>query len=265
MNSICYLCGKPNLAGQHLSDDHVIPATLIARSQPKVKGFDYGGVLKTHAVCNNRFGDETYVTKALELLSILHSSEMSAPMQHRLHEGITILPLDASKLAHFTSKDLRFFKLIDARDVDTRTLRDPAFYLDKPKTNPVREALKVALSVLAKSAAALLVKRNLRSTPPVWRIYAQPYVGDLSRLDLSELVGETKPFDTELRAWIVPLPNNNWQVVYAAKQTLVFFTFVFADRLRAFEAIRAAHSGAETFKFLGTNINELLISGWHKS
>jgi hypothetical protein len=264
MSDICYLCGLPITASQVRIDDHVIPATLITRAQPKAKGFDYGGYLPTHEHCNNRFGNETYAAKALDLLSVLHAPNTGGPLQHRTHAGISILPLDASRLSHFTERDRRFFKLIDARQVDVATLSDPDFYSNHTKTNPTRDALIVSLSVLAKSAAALLVKRHLGSVPSFWRIYAQAYIGDLTTLDFSELLGTHKPFDTELQVWVVELPSNNWHVIYAAKDTLVFFTFVFGDRARALRELIAAHSNAETLKFLGTSINELLVSGWHK-
>jgi hypothetical protein len=55
MEGHCYLCGMP-VAEEASTDDHAVPKQLISRAQPKAKGFDYGGVLPTHAECNNRFG-----------------------------------------------------------------------------------------------------------------------------------------------------------------------------------------------------------------
>lgn len=118
MVDVCYLCGKPLLRGQVRSDDHVVPATLIARTQPKVKGFDYGGYLPTHETCNNHFGNETYVSKALDLLRILHGLHIGGPLQHTQQPNISILPLNASQLSHFTTRDLQFFKIYDARQSD---------------------------------------------------------------------------------------------------------------------------------------------------
>jgi hypothetical protein len=264
MPDICYLCGLPITDGQPRSNDHVVPSTLITRTQPKAKGFDYGSYLPTHEVCNNRFGNETYVAKALDLLGVLDESQVDSPLQHRTHAEISILPIDASKLSHFTDRDIKFFKIIDAREADVAAFSDPSFYAGHVKTNPTRDALLVSLSVLAKSAAALLVKRHMKAVPRLWRIYAQAYAGDLTTLDFSELLGETKPFDSNLRAWVIELPDNNWHVIYAAKGMLVFFTFAFSDRARLLRELMDAHADADTLKFLGSSINEILTSGWTK-
>lgn len=264
MQEVCYLCGLPITADQEKSDDHVIPETLIRRAQPKVKGFDYGHFLPTHTKCNNEFGPETYVAKALDLLSVLNSPDAGGALQHRQHESITILPIDASKLSHFTQRDLAYFKLIDARRSDIESMSNPNFYAGHQKTNPTRSALTTVLSVLAKSAAALLVKRYFRGIPPIWRIYVQAYSGDLTDFDLADILGENKPFDKELRAWVVELPNNNWHVIFAANDTLVFFTFAFSDRNQLLREIKDAHPDAHTLRFVGTSLNELLVAGWHE-
>jgi hypothetical protein len=262
MSDTCYLCGQPVLPGQKISRDHVIPATLISRSQPIARGFDHGGFLPTHEECNNRFGNETYVSKALDLLGILCAPSAASPLQLRDHPDITIFPLDASTLLHFTPRDLRFFKFNDARNVSLADLRNPSFYAGCVKTNPTRDALFVALSVLAKSAAALLVKRHLRATPPCWRIYAQAFSGDTNRLDFAEFLGDAKPFDNDVRVWVKEMENDNWFVVYAAKGVLVYFVFAFRDRARLLEFFRSSNPEAETVKFVGTSINELLVLGW---
>ena len=154
--------------------------------------------------------------------------------------------------------------MIDVRELDVSELSDPGFYTGKIKTNPIREALPLVLSVLAKSAAALLIKRYLNVVPNFWRIYAQPYIGDLSQFDLSEIVGDSKPFDRGLRVWVIELPHGNWHVVYAAEDTLIYLTFAFNDRRRLLLELKASHPDAHTLKFSGTCVNELLVSGWHE-
>ena len=61
MKDICYLCGLP-ISGRK-SDDHVVPKQLLRRKQPKVKGFDYAGMLPSNAKCNNQFGRKLIVRK----------------------------------------------------------------------------------------------------------------------------------------------------------------------------------------------------------
>lgn len=51
-------------------------------------------------------------------------------------------------------------------------------------------------------------------------------------------------------------------MIYAAKDTLVFFTFAFNSRTRMLHHLDSAHGAADTLKFVGTNINKLMTSGW---
>lgn len=248
--------------GEAQSNDHVVPATLISRAQPKAKGFDYGGHLRTHEKCNNRFGDETYASKALDLLRVLNSPRMENPIQHAEHSDISILPIDASLLPHFTARDLKFFEIIDVRNTDIASLSDPNFYADKVKTNPTRSALSASLSVLTKTAAALLIKHHLGTPPSFWRIYAKAYAGNLSGLDLSVFPGLQLSLDAELRVCISELPDENWLVAIAAKDTLVFLAFAFSKRNRVLKELSESRKDSETYVFVGTCISELLITGW---
>ena len=263
MGEICYLCGLP-IGSSPTSGDHAIPVTLMTRKQPKVKGFDYAGKLPTHPECNNRFGPETYVAKALNLLELLESEDGTAAYQHRDHPEITIQALDASKLPDFTQKDLAFFKFIDVRDIDYPRWSKPDFFADKRKTNPKRDAIHVAMSVLAKSTAALLIKRKLQSVPTTWRIYAIPYSGATDQLDFDHIFGRTEPFDVGVKVWLVQLDDTDWLAIYRAKSIIIFFVFVFAPH-NALEAIRPHFPDADILEFTGSCLNELLSAGWHKT
>ena len=263
MTSICYLCGLP-IRGAHPSGDHVVPATLISRSQPKVRGFDYAGKIPTHAECNNEFGPETYVRKALDLLVLLHSDDGKTVYKHRDHPDIEFQALDASKLSRFTVRDLAFFKIIDMREEDYGKWMDPGFFDNKSKTNASRDALLVALSVLAKSAAALLIKRHLTTVPNLWRIYAGAYVGDARKLDFDSLLGATVPFDTDLKVWIRPMDfANEYLVIYRTGNLLVYFFFLLSSRHEPPE-IRQFFSDADIYCFIGSSFKDLLNNGWQK-
>ena len=71
-----------------------------------MKGFDYGGRVRAHLECNNRFGDETYVRKALQLLGALHDSRTTltrpAPGRVKGH----VLALNEATLPIFSRRDL---------------------------------------------------------------------------------------------------------------------------------------------------------------
>ena len=123
----CYLCGQP-VDGSTSSGDHVIPRTLRGKGPPKIPGFDYGGVLPTHPECNNRFGDETHVRKALQLLGALHDSNTTlirpAPGNLKGH----VLALNEQALAGLGPRDFQFFGIYDARKDSVASFDDPAYY-----------------------------------------------------------------------------------------------------------------------------------------
>lgn len=161
---VCYLCGQPVDASVS-TGDHVIPGTLLGKQAPKSKGFDYGGKLRTHAECNNRFGDETYVRKALQLWGALHDSSAALLRPAPGNPNARVLALNEERLPGFRPRDFRFFGIHDARNDSVASFYDPEFYADKPQADLRRTMRCTALSVLAKSAAALLVRRYLDDVP----------------------------------------------------------------------------------------------------
>lgn len=263
MKKTCYLCGMP-VADEASTDDHVIPKHLISRAQPKVKGFDYGGVLPTHAECNNRFGPETYCSKALELISVLHDEKCVSTFQHKGDPLIRVMALDDECLRSFTKHDLRFFKIIDVRDKDIAEFSTPSFFSGKPKTNPTRDALFVALAVLTKSAAALLVARKLQALPSRWRVLAIPYSGATESLDFDSLFGDTKPFDIGVNVWIRPFDSGDWFALYRARNVLIYFLFRFSNTDTTWDGMLARFPDAERLSFDGTRLNELIDYKWQQ-
>ena len=95
----------------------------------------------------------------------------------------------------------------------------------------------IAFSVLAKSAAALLVSRHLIEIPASWRIYASAYWDEGVIFDLDESVGATTPFDDGLKVWIRPASKHDWQVIYKSDQLVLIFLFSFsnADSLKGLQ------------------------------
>jgi hypothetical protein len=214
----CYLCGEA-IDPTSETDDHVIPKTLKTQKQPKVKGFDYGGVLPAHQRCNNEFGPEKYVDKALQLIAALHDPNCWSIHQHKDDPSIQVLALRSECFKGITRRDLEYFKLIDGRGRDISEISDPSFFSGKTKTNPWRDATFATLAVLTKSAAALLISRHLHRVPTRWRVLASLYIGATEAFDseTDELLGNTKPFDSEVTApircvgdsynWFIPLPS----------------------------------------------------------
>lgn len=262
MTTLCYLCGKK--IEEQTSDDHVVPVTFIDRAQPKARGFDYAGKLPTHPECNNRFGPETYVSKAIDFLIFLESEDSHVAFRHLGRPDVEVQVIDASKLPGFTQRDIDFFRMIDVREIDRSDWSNPDFFQDKPRTNLKRELIHVALSVLAKSAAALVVKRGLKLVPTEWRIYAIPHIGASEETNFDEIMGPALPFATGIHAWMKTIDEGpDWMVVYRAKSVLIYFIFVFrAHDVAAY--LKRVFSGAQVFEFTGEALNELLHRGWRQ-
>lgn len=262
MTQLCYLCGKA--IEEQSSDDHVVPVTFIDRVQPKARGYDYAGKLPTHPECNNRFGPETYVSKAIDFIIFLESEDTQVAFRHRGRPDVEMQVIDASKLPGFTQRDIDFFKMIDVREIDQQDWSNPEFFRAKPRTNLKRDLIRVALSVLAKSAAALLVKRGLKFVPKEWRIYAIPHIGAGDETNFDEIMGPALPFATGFHAWMKMIDEGpDWMVIYRAKSVLIYFIFVFGIH-NAAARLKEDFSDAQVFEFTGEALNELLRRGWRQ-
>ena len=262
MNDICYLCGSELLASE-ATDDHVVPKQFIKRPQPKVKGYDYAGVLPSHEACNNEFGPEVYSQKALILMKALHDDSCFLKLQYHDNPDIQIMALNSDCLPGFTKRDLEFFKFIDTRNEDYDNWSNPSFFKDKKKANPKKDALYTALAVLSKSAAALLVSRHLQSVPAYWRVVAIPYIG-ADTVDFDKLLGDTKPFEVGVKAWIRPMENDDWFVVYKADDVLVYLLFWFSGDKAVVVGLSDIFNDAERLLFEGKHLNQLVNYEWQK-
>lgn len=263
MEQLCYLCRKPIAEGTK-SDDHVVPQHLLKRKQPKVKGFDYGGVLPTHTECNNRFGPEAYCAKALQLIAVLNDERCVSTYLHKDDPKIIMMALNSECLKGFTRQDLQFFKFIDVREKDTAEWSSPSFFSGKPKTDPIRDALFVALAVLAKSAAALLVSRHLAQLPERWRILAMPYFGATDALDFDSLFGKTKPFDIGVKVWLRALESGDWFTIFRAHNVLVFFLFQLFGSDQVWDGVLTSFRDAERLLFEGNRLTDLIDYQWQQ-
>lgn len=257
---LCYLCRMPMAPGR-ISRDHAVPKHLTASRQPKRKGYDYASWLPAHPECNNRFGPERYAAKALRLIAVLHDENCVSRFGHLKDPSIWMMTLNAECLKGFTHRDLKFFKMIDARDKTPADLRDPSFFSGKPKTDPTRDALFTALAVLTKSAAAMLVARHLRAIPDTWRVFAIPYGGVTEALDFDEEFGPTKPFAPGVKLWLRSLGSGDWFGVYTAHGVLVWFVFRLSEPSVPV-SILARFQDAEPLRFEGSCLNDLIDYQW---
>ena len=257
----CYLCGQP-VDDSASSGDHVIPRTLFGKGQPKVNGFDYGGKLRTHPECNNRFGDETHVRKALQLLGALHDCNTTLVRPAPGNPKGRVLALNEEKLPGFGPRDFCFFGIHDARVDSLGSFDDPEYYADKPRANVRRTVLCTILSVLAKSAAALLVGRDLADLPSNWNSVCVPYAGDATGADLTPFFGETRPFAPDIRVWSKRFEASSWVSIYATGAAMVWFFFLMDDDCTLVEKIRERFPREECFQFQGRSLMDMVGHDW---
>ncbi len=257
----CYLCGQL-VEGSTSSRDHVIPRALRGKGQPKVRGYDDSGVLLTHPECNNRFGDETYVCKAMHLLEALHNSNTTLARTAPGELKGQVLALNEEKLAEFSPRDLRFFGIHDARNDSIASFDKPEYYANKPRTDFRKTVICPTLSVLTKSAAVLLVSRHLRDLPRKWNVVCVPYQGDTTRAELSFLFGETKPFAKNIRVSAKQFEASSWFVIYATGTVLALFFFLMEDDCHLVADIQKLFPDQECFRFDGETLMDLVGHDW---
>lgn len=257
----CYLCGN-TLLPQEASADHVVPKTLIERQQPRVKGFDYAGTLPSHRACNNQFGPETYAIKALHLIAALYDDACVFEYAHPTLANAPMMAIKSTCLPGFTRRDFAFFKIIDARNLSRDAMHDADLLHGRQPVNPKQLALFTALAVLTKSAAALLVSRQLPNVPTRWDVLAVPYVGDASGVDFDDVLGATVPFDTEVKAWIGPMVTGDYLVVYRAKRVVVYFLFRFSPSPAAYDRMLSQFDDGNRFRFEGGSLMDLVNGVW---
>ena len=259
--TVCYLCGQ-SVDASVSTGDHVIPRTLLGKQAPKAKGFDYGGRLRTHAECNNRFGDETYVRKALQLWGALHDSDATFQRPAPGNPNARVLALNEEKLPGFRPRDLRFFGIHDARNDSVASFDYPEFFAGKPRADLRKTMLCTALSVLAKSAAALLVRRYLAVVPSNWDIVCVPRMGDVTRVDLSSFFGETKPFASDIRVWAKEFEASSWLLLYATGTVMVWCFFLMDDDRNLVDEIRRRLPSDQCLQFQGRTLMDLVGYDW---
>ncbi|MEE9494670.1 MAG: hypothetical protein V3W04_15025 [Gammaproteobacteria bacterium] len=173
------------------------------------------------------------------------------------------MALNSNCFPGFTERDLEFFKFIDVRNEDCSDWSNPKYFKGKKKINPKKDALYAALAVLSKSAAALLVSRHLNSVPPFWRVVAVPYIG-AGTVDFDAILGNTKPFEVGIKAWIRPMENDDWFVVYKADDVLVYLLFWFSGEKAVVEGVSEIFNDADRLLFEGRNLNLLVNYEWKK-
>lgn len=222
---ICFLCGE-TLDG-NLDNDHIVQQQFV-KGQPKQKGLDYTGTIEVHESCNKEFGNqssnaEAICPKALQLLKLLFHQKYLL-RQKKGEPELRIMAITENDLNGFSNSDLEYFGLIDGRKLPYSEITNSAFFKDKQQIDPFKKPVNVALTVLAKSAAALLFKRHSFYPLDSWNIFAISFLGD-PVIDYDPILGETKPFYPGVKAWIKQYENGDWFCAYKLNELNVYFIF----------------------------------------
>lgn len=255
----CYLCGK-FVEPQEMSCDHVVPKTLIDRLQPRVKGFDYAGILPSHRICNNQFGPETYASKALDLVAALYDDDCFQEYPHPDNPELSMMVLESTCLPSFTRQDFKYFKIIDASLKSKTEIHDLTLLKGRQPVDLKGLALGTALAVLTKSAAALLVRRKHLPIPRAWDVLAIPHVGD--EIDFDDLFGPTIPFAEGVKVWLGQLETHDYLVTYRAKRVIVYFLFRFSASPEAYDRMLSQFTEGSRLRFQGKTLMELVDYSW---
>ncbi|MFQ5688611.1 MAG: hypothetical protein ACE5GV_18360 [Candidatus Scalindua sp.] len=257
------MCGKEIIESDD-SGDHAFPKTLLKREQPKAKGYDYGGKLPTHETCNNTFGPERFVRKAIELLQILNNPDSYSTFQNVKHPDIEIMVIDSTFLSDLSEQEKEFFKINDVRNEKYSDWTDPETIRRHEKINPFLIPWNTALSVLAKSAAAILVKRhNIAPENTPWRILAILNYTEDENIDLSKQFGKVKPFDEGIELYIKLFEKSrDYFVVFRYESLIVYLFFAFESGYKNIRLIKKIFSGQNLLLFEKDTLLELKDFMW---
>lgn len=260
---VCYLCGD-ELSTLEINRDHVFPQQFIEHRQPKKKGFDYAGFLYVHKKCNAAFGaggqgPESICKKALQLIEYFGGGNYEIIVRVDNPE-IVLGHIDSSKFPNFTDHDLKYFKLIDGRNVPVNQLSAEDYFRNKERVNPIRISMNIALSTLAKSAGGLIVKRHEYPCLGGWRIMAVPYFGGSSNFTLDGVFGYSKPFGTDIKFWVKPY-NTRWICAYKYKRVIVCLAFESYPG-SMFSAMKQKFHSAKCYYYDSTKLLELINYDW---
>lgn len=263
---LCYLCGKP--IEDTTSDDHVVPKQFIKRKQPKVKGYEYAGVLPTHFQCNNKFGgkaakSEVICQKALKLLQVILDENSYLLKERVAKPNDRIMAINSEYLTAFTKEDLEFFDFIDVREISDYSKWTSHEFLSQFKPSQTfQKSINIALSVLAKSAAAVLVSRCGFWPNRAWEIIAIPYSLKDPNVDLDELFGKVRPFEIGVKLWTKKWNEDDWLAAYKAEEFLVVFNFLNSRDSLMHSQIKRQFNGGSILGFKSKKLMDLIGHDW---
>lgn len=260
----CYLCGNDISEDEKKSNDHAYPKTLLKRKNPKTKGFEYLGGLPTHSKCNNRFGPEQYAKKGLELLNVLYNQKAVNIFQRTDDPSIQILTINTNFISEFSIQERKYFEIADINGQEYSEWSNPKYLKKQKKVNPFEKPTNISLSVLAKSAAAILIKKIfIKSIQCPWRILAIVNYADDSTIDLDEMYGDRIRLDEEVDIYIKRFANTkDCLITYKFIHIVLIFHFCFEPGNSSINMYKKSYSDVPLLLFKKDTLNELIDFNW---
>lgn len=259
---ICFLCGE--VLDGNIDEDHVVQRQFV-KGQPKQRGLDYTGTIEVHESCNDKFGNkssnaESICPKALQLLKVLFNQKYLL-RQKKVDPGLRLIAITEKDLKGFSKYDLEFFRLIDARNLPYSQITKSDFYKDRESIDPFKKPVNVALTVLAKSAAALLFRKHSYYPNGSWQIFATSFLGD-PVIDYDPILGETKPFFPGVKAWIKQYENGDWFCAYKLDELNVYFIFPKTEDLSNINDLKKVMSDYDIVYFRSNRLFDMVGYEW---
>lgn len=209
-------------------------------------------------------GSEKISQKALELLHILYNPDCYIERVHRDNPNIRIKCITTKYLSSFSKNDLNFFGLIDTRDLKYNNWSKPDFFKNKKPLN-LDNALNIILSVLSKSAAAILVSRFKILPHSNWKIISVPFYSRNQDIDLDEIFGKVKPFEIGLKLWVKKYENGDYYCFYKHLGLIVLFVFSFLHEPIKLNIANSVLKNEGKYLFQGEKLNNLFNYDWGKT
>ncbi len=133
---------------------------------------------------------------------------------------------------------------------------------DKEKILPYEKPINIALTVLAKSSAAFIVKYENILPALKWRILAIPYYVSNSDLNLDEILGHVKPLEIGFKFWVKKFSNGDRFVAYVMGKLYVFFCFALTPNKSNFKITNERLGADNSYYFESDRLIDLVGYDW---
>ena len=177
--------------------------------------------------------------------------------------GKTLVTITVDDQLTFSRKELKYFHITDVRTLNYNEWTDSNF-INKLQAGIVFEKpINTALSVLAKNAAAVLVKDfNISPATRNWRIFTMLNTYN-NEVDLSSFLGHPIMIDQEIHLYCKKFINTkDIFLVYAYHSIIIYFFFAFDRGYQNINLFKKSYNSQNQLLFEKSFLNELKDFDW---